>query len=801
MTVGQTTPNINFALAAGGRISGTVTDAASGLPLGNIGVSVFLSDGTSVGGTNTNANGGYSTSGLPTGTYFVRTNNFLGYVNRLYDAVNCMRCSVARGTPISVTTGATTSNINLALSLGGRVSGTITDAATGAPLPGAMVRLFDAGGFSVTGATADATGQYTTFNGLIPGTYYARTFNDIGYINKVYDTFVCLGGRTAGGCFPTNGKPFVVAAGTTLTGINFALNAGGRIAGTVTSGGAPVSGAGVDVFSSGGTFVTQAFSGSAGEYITPDGLPAGSYYLVTENQSGLIDQLYDGNTCGFTCAVTTGKKVDVAAAATTPGINFDLTPGGRISGQVTDKASGAPLANLEVGVFNATGAEIAYGRTDGLGNYTIFGGMPTGTYFVQTFSYSSTNQHVNKVYNDITCPACDPITGTGVAVTTGATTAGINFALDTGEVIGGTIADAGTGLPLSGVGVLLFDDQGRFVTNTRSDDSGAYVMSTGVPAGTYFARTSSFDYVNKLYDTGVCLACDVTRGTPITVDGIGATGGINFALTAGGHIAGTVTATTGGAAVPGSRIRLFNSSGSFIAQTFTNGVGAYITAALPPGNYFVRTANTSGFIDELYNNAPCVPCTQSQGTAVTVVTAGLKGGIDFALDSGGLVSGFIKDQATGSPIKGVTVSVYRASDGVLVATTDPTDANGYYRISLPVGTYQVEPSAVAGFRPALAALRGPAARSTVVGRHRHRDLGGRVFSRRVRAADGQSGHAPARGAGPAVWLDADGHGRHRAVHVLDQRRQPEHRSGAVRFGAARGIARLRRHRQLHRRGD
>jgi carboxypeptidase family protein len=707
VTVAQTTPGIAFTLAKGARITGTITDAVTGQPLNGVGVSVYLADGTSVGGTGTNFSGGYSTQGLPTGTYYVRTNNGLGYVNRLYDALDCVRCAVSSGTPVAVTAGDVRSGVNFALSPGGRISGVITDAA-GVPLPGIFVNVFDSAGFGVTSATTNAAGAYTTFSGLTSGAYYVKTSNSVGYVNKLYDSFTCLQ------CNPITGKPVVVATGATTSGINFALSAGGRIAGTVSGGGTGLTGARVDIFSSSGLFLTGTQAGTGGQYITGEGLPPGTYYLVSENISGFIDQLYDGNSCGFACAVTNGKGVVVAGAATTSSIDFNLTPGGRISGRVTDKATGNGIANVEVDIYNSTGATVAYGVTDGLGNYKSFGGVATGNYFAQTFYSSRTTPYVSKVYNDVTCPACNPTTGTPIAVTTGGLTSGIDFALETGEVISGTVTEAGTGKPIAGARVILVNSNGLFVGSGRTDDAGLYVITSAVSAGSYFAKTSNgLGYVDKVFDNTICLACDVTRGTPIVVDGVGSTTGINFALTAGGRITGTVTAASGGAPVAGSAMRFFNAAGSFIGQTFTNGVGTYTSPGLPPGNYFVRTQNTSGFIDKLYSNAPCAPCTMSQGTAVTVVTAGLKGGIDFALDSGGLISGFVKDQATGSPIKGVTVSVYRVSDGVLVATTDPTDANGYYRISLPVGTYQVEPNPVAGFRPALAALRGPLARSTV----------------------------------------------------------------------------------------
>ena len=247
-------------------------------------------------------------------------------------------------------------------------------------------------------------------------------------------------------------------------------------------------------------------------------------------------------------------------------------------------------------------------------------------------------------------------------------------------------------------------------------------MSVALPQGSYFARTlNGLGFIDKLYNTGNCLACDVTRGTPIVVDGINPFSGVNFVLQAGGKIAGKVTTASGGVPVAGAKIRFFNGAGSFLGETFTNGVGDYTSPGFPAttatDGYYVRTMNYAGLIDEIYNNARCAPCTLADGTRVPVTANTTRTGIDFALDGGGLIAGYIKDQATQSPIPGVTVAIYLAGTGTKVATTDPTDANGFYSISLPVGSYDVEPNPVAGFRPFVpTGLRtgGAFARSTVV---------------------------------------------------------------------------------------
>src|SRR6185503_967721 len=98
-------------------------------------ISVYNSSGRSVASADSDGSGHYTTSpGLPAGTYFARTSNWLGYVNELYNDITCLGCDATNGAPIAITTGATAGGINFALAMGGRIAGTVTDAATGSPI-------------------------------------------------------------------------------------------------------------------------------------------------------------------------------------------------------------------------------------------------------------------------------------------------------------------------------------------------------------------------------------------------------------------------------------------------------------------------------------------------------------------------------------------------------------------------------------------------------------------------------------------------------------------------------------------
>ena len=302
----------------------------------------------------------------------------------------------------------------------------VTRSAGGAPLVSIGVYIYNAGSQIVSYDYTDESGHYMSGVGLPPGTYYARTLNYQGLINEVYDNTVCLS------CDVTTGAPIVVTAGATIGNIDFALADGGTITGQVVY--PPPSAGGyvlVDIYNGAGSVVTSAFALPApSSYVVAEGLPAGTYYARTVNSLGLQDELYDSITCitaaGGVCVPGTGTPISVTAGATESNINFDLVPGGRIAGTVTDLSTGARLANVAVQIYNANGMLLDSVLTNSSGNYTWGSGLPSGTYFART---SNSLGYTDILYSNIACIACDVTTGTGIPVTSPNTTNNINFAL------------------------------------------------------------------------------------------------------------------------------------------------------------------------------------------------------------------------------------------------------------------------------------------------------------------------------------------------------------------------------------
>ena len=675
----------------GGLITGTVTNATHGTPLSGVTVQVYNSGGTFVTSANSDLAGVYTLTGISSGTCYLRTSNELGYLDEVYNNIPCVggTCpAVTTGAAVTVVNGEATTGIDIGLVLNGYISGTVTDANTSAPLTGVSVLAYNASNTPLAAVTTNASGQYT-ITGLPNGTYYVKTANGAGYIDEVYNNIPCALGVCPN---PSTGSGIGVASGGNTSGINIALTSGSTISGSVAdaSNGTPLASGFVYFYSAGGAFLGSA-SVTGGAYSRAQ-LQPGTYYLKTGNSLGYIDEVYNDLPCiGGTCpAVTAGTGVTIGTGTTTPGISFALARGASISGRVEAGGSGTLLAGVVAHIYSSAGTWVASATTDASGVYTK-ALLAVGTYHVRT---SNTLGYIDELFNNIPCEggACTVTSGTGIALTGGVPTNGIDFVLTPGGTISGTVTDAGTGLPVANVSVRAYNTGNFYVAGATTNASGAYTL-TGLATGTHYVATlNSLGYVDELYNDIPCPGsqCPLfNTGTAVPVTAGSPSGPINFTLAAGGAITGTVSVAGSGATLNGVSVYVLTEDGSYLARATTNASGVYTKAGLPPGTYHVATLNTLGYVDELYNNVSCpgtFSCDQASGAPVIVAAGQTTGVIDFGLEAGGTISGTVT--AGGSPAQWITVQVYDGS-GKIVGS-DQTDAAGVYVTpAVPAGTYYV----------------------------------------------------------------------------------------------------------------
>jgi hypothetical protein len=710
-----TVTGINFTFnTKGGQISGRTTDSTTGAPIVPTGeVAIVTEVGQWISYAFVNSNGAYTSYvGLPTGTYRLKFRGDSSYMAHLYRNIDCAldRCSLLGGSTIAVTSPSTTSGVDLSLSKGGVVTGAVTSSATNAAISGATVTLYDALGTSVNTVTASSSGVWTTSVALPTGLYYARTSNSLGFVNEIYNNVSSPGTSVSALSLTRSGTPISVSAGATTSGINFALDPGGTISGSVTAAatGLPIGGVTVSIYNRAGAFLASATSGSAGTWAIATGLTPGAYFARTSNALGYVNEIHNNlpspGTSFSTTAFNDASQIQVIAGSNTVLANFDLDVGGKVSGTVTSAATGLPISGVSVSVYNESGQFVASASTDASGVWSPTTGLTTGTYYAETFNSAG---YLDEQYDDkVSIGSTGVTSGTGFTVTAGSTTSGIDFALGVGGSIKGTVRSSATGQPIAGVTVQVFNAGGTSVTSATTGASGSWTTLRGLPTGDYFVRTSNTaGYVDQIYSEVTSLGGSVTEGTAVAVVNGAATSGVDFRLPVGATLLGYVTSSATGRGLANVEVGVFSSAGTFLKSGVSVVGGLWQVDGLTSGSYYAATfsANAGRYIDENYNNIPNPGQRGSvlSGTAIKATAGITTAALDFQLEPGGTLSGAVTASSTGLAVTNATVSIYDA-DGLFV-TNAVTDARGAWVSfgGLPTGSYFARVSGTQGFIPEL----------------------------------------------------------------------------------------------------
>ncbi len=637
VSAGSTTTGIDFVLQAGSGITGHVREEGTGAPVFAL-VTASDANGSFVRSEFTDPQGAFAL-GLDPDSYFISTESFGIFQDELYDNLPCPQgrfCDLTAGTPVTVATGAqaVTTGIDFELAQAGFLSGLVLAEGTGAFL-NTTVKVWDHAGEQVEETFSSSfDGEYLA-GGLATGSYFV-TVDDVDlFTGKLYDDIPCQGGN----CDPTLGTEVAVQVSSTTPGIDFTLTQGSGIEGRVTAeaDGTPLSFFNVRFWSTTGTLVAQAqtdFDGQYGQVLAP------GTYFVTVRDFGrtYVDELWDDLPCTVaSCDPTGGTAVEVSAdsgtKAITSGIDFALSLSGRINGSVNDDVTGAPLSGFQISVYDAKGDFVTNTFPFPDGTYEIRG-LGEATYFLRAFGLGI---YQGELYDDIPCPSssgCEVTMGTPVTLALAATVDGIDFELNGSNGITGTILEQGSGEPIEGISVFVYDEQGDFVGSARSDAAGAY--GVGLPAGSYFARTFNFgSYFNKVYDNIPCTpSCSPTTGTLITVSppsrGRALTSGIDFSLPPAGRIEGRALHAPTESTFELKTVRLWDESGTLIQSFFA--FDLFTMGPLVSGTYYLTAEPSNPLLaPALYEGLPCLggTCDPTQGTPIEVTAGETVEGIEI----------------------------------------------------------------------------------------------------------------------------------------------------------------------------
>lgn len=322
VALGQAVQDIDFALAAGARVAGSVIDRGTALPLPNITIVIESENRELSFSTTTDANGEFQTDeGLLAGRYRVYTGNNAGYIDQMYPQLDCEGvCYPAEAGLLELGTGELRSDIDFDLTPGARLAGVVSAADGGAPIPFVTLRLLLPDGRVVATGRSALDGSYQTRQAVPAGTYHLGTRNLQGYVDLAWPDVPCSS------CTPPRGAPIEVAAPGTLEDFDFQLAVGSIISGQILDmrSGAPLPGISVTVRDAEGARLAGGTSDETGAFATLQGLPTGSYTLSTVNLDGYRNVVWPDVPCYGACDHALGTPIAVTAPAPVADIVIEL---------------------------------------------------------------------------------------------------------------------------------------------------------------------------------------------------------------------------------------------------------------------------------------------------------------------------------------------------------------------------------------------------------------------------------------------------------------------------------------------
>jgi hypothetical protein len=501
LTAAQSVSSINFGLVRGGFIAGMVTSGSSpASPRPAITVGAYNLSGTLRGFTKTDSSGAYRLV-LPPGTYKVAAFDDARVYATLFYAASA---SFAGATSVSVTADATTT-IAFQLSLGARISGRVAETGGGAALGGILVTAYDSAGYLIATATSSGNGSYELF---LPGGAYRIVFEDRAgtYASTYYPSADSFETSTA----------IEIAAGGSRGNIDAAMQRGGRIVGNIrdAESDVPLTSITVAAYNPSGTVRTRTMTDVNGAFalIVPPGVyKAGAY------DSGVVyaPQFYAGQP-----AFPYASSIAITAAATITGVDFRLSKGGRFSGTVVDRATGAAVAGATVAAYDLSGTRITSVLTGADGSYRLV--VMAGTYKLVAFDEAL------RYANGYLDGAANFDASRSVSVAKDQDLAALNFSLPAGAKISGTVVDLTFGAPVADVVVTAYDLTGTPAGSFTTDAAGAFAFA--IPAGTY--RFVASDPLHRFTTSYFQNAASFSDAVPLTVIAGGNTPAITFRLIA-----------------------------------------------------------------------------------------------------------------------------------------------------------------------------------------------------------------------------------------------------------------------------
>lgn len=384
----QQTRFIDFRLArlrntlfGNGAIAGVVKDFQNRPVTSGVSIFAYDNDHNFLTLADTDSSGAFLIEGLGSGSYKLRA-RYSGQENLLsewYLDAN----SFETATPIAVTDGDTTRNIDFTLEAGGAIAVKIVGE-DGGFFEEWEVRIWVHNeSFSPIYTPSQFTGQGFVISGLATGSYFLETqYNGQGNYLEVWHPGVID---------TSDATPVLVNAPDTTADVVITMPIGAQIGGVVRFGDdlLPVSSIIVTAYDLNGGYEESSTSGSDGAYQIKR-LKPGSYKLFVDTEWSDGQPILKPAFQWFDDADTfeEAQIIDVSQLPFNGKADIKLGPGGYISGSVLDE-NGWPLSeNGEIDCYTLDGEKVSTSPFGGSGLYRVEG-LRTGKYKLRMDLYFS----------------------------------------------------------------------------------------------------------------------------------------------------------------------------------------------------------------------------------------------------------------------------------------------------------------------------------------------------------------------------------------------------------------------------
>jgi hypothetical protein len=326
-----------------------------------------------------------------------------------------------------------------------------------------------------------------------------------------------------------------------------------------------------------------------------------------------------------------------------------------ISGKVTHEYQDTPIIGTRVDIFNERKMPMInfYAVTADDGSYSIKD-LPSGNYFVHAGGAIGNYMERKQLFNEAFYPN-SPNIDDAQPITVNEDIPNINFKL-TGHYILGSVTETGTGNPLPGRVIRLYNQNWEEISNFLSNEIGVYYFSC-LPAGKYYVGTSGHPYMPQFYN----LVSAMENATVLDLANAVGFSDINFIPNSGFSIKGKVTDTQANPIANTSVVLLNKAEMDWwnfsVADRddYTDKNGNYSISGIASGTYYLAAngkviVSQDPYIEDqiyslvFYNNV------LNPDLASPITVNGFLTDYNFVLSSGLTISGKVLNDKNDKPV-------------------------------------------------------------------------------------------------------------------------------------------------------